>query len=214
MVRGEAFVAEVGTTVEETEVVLSRELSGNALARYGAPAHKGNRRFLISPEHVAAVEIYDADECNGTTDTPAESPESPLAAAEERAKDAERRVTAAKAEIAALYAKSMNRAVERDEWRVNALAAEKRVAELEAKLAGRDVKAEALPTREDLETVLRTAFDSGRVRLGADTVLFGERSGLIELNGRFYERDDGTPATFAQAVKVCADLVRAQKAEG
>ncbi len=73
---------------------------------------------------------------------------------------------------------------------------------------------EALPSREDLETVLRTAFDSGRVRLGADTVLFGERSGLIELNGRFCERDDGTPATFAQAVKVCADLVRAQEEEG
>lgn len=78
----------------------------------------------------------------------------------------------------------------------------------------RPTAAEALPTREDLETVLRTAFDSGRVRLGADTVLFGERSGLIELNGRFYEREDKTPATFAQAVKVCADLVRAKKAEG
>lgn len=80
-------------------------------------------------------------------------------------------------------------------------------------LYGHPPAPEALPSREDLETVLRTAFDSGRVRLGADTVLFGERSGLIELNGRFYERDDGTPATFAQAVKVCADLVRAQKAE-
>lgn len=74
--------------------------------------------------------------------------------------------------------------------------------------------AEALPTREDMDVVLRSAFDSGRVRLGADTVLFGERSGLIEVNGRFLEREDKTPATFAQAVKVCADLVRAQEEEG
>lgn len=121
---------------------------------------------------------------------------------------------AAKAEIAALYAKSMNRAVERDEWRVNALAAEKRVAELEAKLAGRDVKAEALPSREDLETVLWAAVQVEDLRLetGKSPPLeFFEREG--EYGAGEYGRHTEY-VTFPEAIAKAAALLRAKKAEG
>lgn len=190
-------------------------------------------RACIALDRKAAAFVYveagrclalDAEDLTTIADTltDAESIHDSMATLLERSA---KELVAARAEVAALKAKLEERAADAEPvaWMGGCLAFtnSKLVAQRWSE-EGKHVTPlyrhppapEALPSREDLETVLRTAFDSGRVRLGEDTVLFGEKSGLIKLNGRFYERDDGTPATFAQAVKVCADLVRAQEEEG
>lgn len=120
-------------------------------------------------------------------------------------------------EISALHTKTTDRAVERDEWHGKAIAAEKRVAELEAKLAGRDVKAEALPSRDDLETVLRECLKISDLHLGVRGLGLreeGEQFDIFAICEWDEEVEDVEERSFAEAIAEAASLLRAKKAEG
>lgn len=140
---------------------------------------------------------------------------------------------------------------ERDERHGRAVAAEKRVAELEVRLAERPADSrpvawwlagpspsattnaseaqrhsdagkhvaplyvhppapEPLPSREDLETVLRETARLGDVPLG-DAVALAEDDGAFSV---YDPKQEAEGLTFAEAVSKAAAILRAKKAEG
>lgn len=139
--------------------------------------------------------------------------------AEERAKDAERRVTAAKAEIAALKAKLEESAADAEPaaWQTKGALTQNVAQAQRWSEDGLDVvplyrhppAPEALPSREDLETVLRETARLGDVPLG-DAFALADDDGVFCV---YDPKQEAEGLTFAEAVAKAAALLRGKKAE-